>query len=67
MPQYERNLAGLGLTAEELAEEVGADLPVREAMSVLDLGGLGGRVLPPLAPVEEPGPAPIVPTEPMPS
>jgi hypothetical protein len=59
--------AQAGLSPEELAEETGAALPVREAMSVLDLGGLGGRVLPPLAPVDEPGPPPIVPTETAPS
>lgn len=55
------------LTDEDLAAEIGTDLPVREAMTVLDLGGMGGRVLPPFLPVEEPGPAPIVPNEALPA
>jgi hypothetical protein len=55
------NAAGAaGLTDEELAQESAADLPVREAMSLVDLGGLTSQPLPALPVNKEPLPVPTV-------
>jgi len=43
-----------GLTADELAQESGVDLPTREAMSLVDLGGPTSRPLP-IATIDDPG------------